>query len=364
MGADRLVPQRLIGDQAADPVELVRWMGALQAQDYGQSLWAIGSRLRHGTKSAVEEAIRAGDIVRTWPMRGTLHWVPAADAAWMVRLSAERTLAASRTRRAQLDLDSATIAHAGDLLAAALTGGRRLARPDVMQLWTDAGISVDGQRGYHLLWHLAHDGLIVVGPMAGRQQTFLLLGELPGQHLLSTGESLVELARRYARSHQPIRVADFAWWAGLKITDARRGVAAAGLNGAVGETGAGADRVLWTAGAADPTDPTLDEAESRSGVQLLAGFDEFLLGYQQRSDVLDPAFANRVVPGNNGIFQPCVVVDGRVVGTWRRSVRNGSVNVAVQPFTARSIPTAALHEAAAGFAAFHEVRLGRVTVEL
>ena len=172
----------------------------MQAQDYGQSLWGIGARLRHPSLATVLDAIEAGRIVRTWPMRGTIHWVPAEDAAWMVRLSGARTMAAARTRRAQLGLEDADIRRAGDLLGAELTGGRRLNRPAVMQLWEAAGISVAGQRGYHLLVHLAHERVIAIGPMDGKQQTFVLLDEwAPSPREMSRDDGLVELGPRDVR---------------------------------------------------------------------------------------------------------------------------------------------------------------------
>lgn len=324
-------------------------MGAMQAQDYGQSLWAIGCRLRRPSLAAVEAAISAGFIVRTWPMRGTIHWVPAVDAAWMVALSGERTLASARTRLRQLALDDEIIGRARSVLVDELRGGQRLSRPAVMKLWESVGIVVDGQRGYHLLWHLAHLGQIVIGPMDGKQQTFALLDEwAPNPRRLTRQEGLAELATRYVESHGPVTAHDFAWWAGITVTDARIGL---------GSTGLPSDRVgqreMWSA----------DVSAARpGGVELLAGFDEFLLGYQQRSDVLDAEFFDRVVPGNNGIFQPCVVADGRLVGVWKRKVRKGFVDIAVSLFEPGSLSIDDLSATANRFAEFIGVPLGEFTV--
>src|SRR5580765_7023784 len=72
IGLRRLSSQRIVAsrrcEQAAD---VVRWLGAVQAQDYHQSLWAIGARLRSGSVEGVERAIAERRILRTWLMRGT-----------------------------------------------------------------------------------------------------------------------------------------------------------------------------------------------------------------------------------------------------------------------------------------------------
>ncbi len=103
----RLASQRISGARFDKPEEVVRWMGAMQAQDYGQALWAIGLRTRGATVADIEQAIADRKIVRTWPMRGTIHFVPAEDAQWMLKLGAARMLAADSRRQEQLELDDA-----------------------------------------------------------------------------------------------------------------------------------------------------------------------------------------------------------------------------------------------------------------
>jgi len=71
-------------------------------------------------------------------------------------------------------------------------------------------------------------------------------------------------------------------------------------------------------------------------VHLLPGFDEYLLGYRDRSAALNPVHASKIVPGNNGMFMPTLVSDGRVVGTWRRTLKKRAVTATAQPFDALS----------------------------
>ncbi len=88
----RLRAQRLTGPGFAAPADVVRWFGAVQAQDYYGALWAVGQRCANATEASVEQAIADRAIVRTWPLRGTLHFVAAED----VRLDDAASRAAAR----------------------------------------------------------------------------------------------------------------------------------------------------------------------------------------------------------------------------------------------------------------------------
>ena len=341
----RLVSQRLAGEQCATPAEVVRWMGALQAQAYGQVLWAIGLRTHAATLADVERALAERHIILTWPFRGTLHAVPAADVRWMLKVSAQRTLRAAQSRREQLALDEATIERCAALFSHAMAGAKRLTRPALMALLNDAGIATAGQRGYHILWHLAQTGLICLGPLEGTQQTFVLLEEwAPAAHDLSRDEALVELARRYFTSHGPATLHDFARWTGLTIADARSGIGGA-IHSLSAYTADGAE--YWMG-----TDVARWTTPAATQVDLLPGFDEYVLGYKERADVLDPAHASKVVPGNNGIFLPTIVVGGKVVGTWSRTRRKNGLSLTVHPFAPLATPQECIAAAAQRYGDF------------
>jgi hypothetical protein len=300
-------------------------MGAVQAQDYGQALWAIGLRTRAATVADVERAIAERAIVLTWPMRGTLHFVPAEDARWMLDLLAPRVLAAGRGRLAQLGLDDGTLERSQTLFRTVLAGGNRRTRPALLEMLRDAGIDPAGQRGYHLLARAALAGLLCLGPLEGKQQTFALLEEwVPVPRRLARDQALATLTQRYVASHGPATHHDFAHWSGLTVAEARRGFEAA--DGLSAQTVDGT--TYWTAGDADgSTPPALAQA------YLLPGFDEFLLGYRDRAAVLNPAHAHMVVPGKNGIFLPTVVQGGQVIGTWRGRRKKDRGTVTVATFT-------------------------------
>jgi hypothetical protein len=313
--------------QRRTPADVVRHLGAVQAQDHAAAKWAVGLRAcgPEATDADVERAIEKREIVRTWPMRGTLHFVAAEDARWVLELLTPRVIAGAASRRDQLGIDDAVLTRAKNAFAAALEGGRRLTREGMYAVLEGAGIPADASRGYHLLCRAAQDGLICFGPHEGKQPTFVLLEEWAPQAASGPrDESLAELARRYVAGHGPATLPDLCWWSGLTAADARRAVELAGLHLTREEIGGVAH---WTA-----EEATTDVSDAAPSVHLLPGFDEYLLGYRDRAAVLAPEHAPRVVPGANGIFLPMLVTNGRVTGTWKKATRKAGVTVTVTPF--------------------------------
>jgi hypothetical protein len=320
---------RLAGQQIAPvarkgPGEVVAWLGAMQAQDYPGALWAIGLRLPEATETDIAQAIADRTIVRTWPMRGTLHFVAAADVHWMLKFLTPRIIAGAARRRQELELDDAIFARCEKVFVRVLQGGNQVARDELLGSLQRARISVTSQRGYHILCRLAQEGLICFGAHQGKQPTFALLDEwAPKTRNLERTEALAELARRYFTSHGPATLHDFAWWSGLKISEARAAIETAGAHLA-------SEMIDGKACWMSPDRPARRTASPR--VHLLPGFDEYMLGYQDRSAALDPQHAQKIVPGGNGMFMPTLVINGRVAGTWKRVVKKKSVVITVAPF--------------------------------
>jgi hypothetical protein len=311
----RLHGQRVIGPPFADPAAAVAWLGAVQAQDYLGALWALGLRTRNATEAVVERAVADRRIVRTWPMRGTLHFVPAADARWMLELLTPRVAPAKRARHRSLGLDDAVFTRSKHLLERALRGGRTLTRDAVYRALEDGGIPVGGQRGIHVLQQLAEDRFVVFAGRKGRQQAFALFEEwLPAARSRPRDEALGTLATRYFTGHGPATIRDFVWWTKLTVSDAREGIRLAGATLAREEV---AGTEYWSAATPRPARRASD------GVVLLPAFDETLVGYRDRSALLDPAYSARV----HHLLSPTIVAGGRVVGTWSRRLDPELVNV-------------------------------------
>jgi hypothetical protein len=324
----RVASQRIAAGRFDEPADVVRWLGAVQAQDYNQALWAIGARVNDATAGGVERAIAERQIVRTWLMRGTIHFAAAEDVRWLMALCSPRLLAADERRCAQIGLEPADIERSADLLRDALAVDRRLSRPEVMELLESEGIETGRGHGYHILFRLAQDALICLGPMQSKQQTVVLLDDWAPRaqsRELSREQSLAALAERFAASRGPVTVQDLARWAGITVGDARRGLQAA--DGLVARTWDSIEYWLAAEGADEPP----PKARSKQTF-LLAGFDEYMLGYKDRGAMLAPEHADKIVPGANGVFRPIVVVDGQIVGTWARTARAKSLTIALNPF--------------------------------
>ncbi|MGC4788218.1 winged helix DNA-binding domain-containing protein [Micromonospora sp. DT178] len=313
---------------------VVEWFGAMQAQDLASGMWSLGVRLPTLGHADVHAALERREALRTWPMRGTVHLVPPRDARWMLELTGVRSLAGAATRRAQLGLTETDADRALDVLGAALAGGGRLTRARCLAALGAAGIDTGEQRGYHLLWYASVRGVTCLAPNVGTEQTFALLDEwAPDARRPERDEALAILARRYVRGHGPVTAREFAGWTGLTLTDARRGFAAAG--DALTTVRVDGQDALVDAALLDAPRAPVDD------LLVLPGFDEYLLGFKDRSLMLDPAHADAIVPGRNGVFQPTVVRDGRVVGTWKRAVGRTRVTATVFPLVPLDEPARA-----------------------
>lgn len=344
LAARRLLNQQIAAATCTTPAEVVSHLLAMQAQDYLGTLWAVGLRLPGSTERTIEAALENRSIVRTWPMRGTLHVVAAADVRWLLDLLAPRRLAQAAYRRRQLDIDEDTLARSRAVCQKALQGGKQLERGAMFALLESHGISTAGQRGIHILGTLAQEGLLCLGARSGKQFTFALLDEwVPHARSLPRDEALAELARRYCVGHGPAAVQDFAWWSGLTLSDARAALAAAAPH--LQQEVIDGDTYWQAAGAPDAAN--VDSEELADAVHLLPGFDEYLLGYTDRSAVLDPRHALLTHPGTNGMMLPVLVVGGRVVGVWKRAIKKKAVALNFTPFEPLTV---AQKEAVAGAA--------------
>lgn len=309
-----------------DAAEVVTWLGAMQAQDAASAAWSFGVRLPGWTTADLDAAFERGEAIRTWPMRGTVHYVPPRDAHWMLDLMGRRALAGAARRREFLGLSEQVANRAVEILADVLRGGRRLTRAQCLAALNEHGVAVSGQLGYHLLWYASQHGVTCFAPNIGKEQAFMLLDEyVPDPHRPDPEEALATIALRYFRGRGPATVADFAGWTGLPVTQCRQGIAANGdalTQVSVDGVPMVADRALVESYSPPPK-------RSAPAMLVLPGFDEFMLGYKDRSLMLDAAHKQAIIPGGNGVFQATVVRDGRVVGTWRRAVKRTKIDVTV-----------------------------------
>ncbi len=319
----RLAAQRILPtstDPRPGPGDVVRSLTALQGQDFPGALWSIGLRAPGSTRADVEGAFNRGELVRSWPLRGTLHVTAAEDLGWILALTGGRMVSSVAARHRQLGITTMDLGQARELALALLadgTGGQpvRAARDGLFAAFEAGGQPTRAQRGVHLLWLLCVEGTLVQGPVNGNAQDFVRTDRwIKNPRVPAREEALAELALRYFRSHGPATLKDFQWWAKLTLTDIRTGMDQAGEQ--LESVGCNGENYWLAPETAQLLEGTVPGARS---VLLLPGFDEYLLGYTDRTAALAPHHAALTVPGNNGMFRATVVAGGRVAGTWRKA---------------------------------------------
>ena len=346
----RLRTQRLTGAAFAAPEDVVGWLGAVQSQEYGPAKWAVGMRQRRASDAAVERAFAEGRILRTHVLRPTWHFVLPADIRWLLAATAPRIQAASAGRYRQLGLDADTLRRSEKLLAGALCGGGQLTRAELADVLTRGGVDVQSQRLPHLLMYAELNATICSGARRGLQHTYALLElRAPDARDLPRHEALAELTRRYFTSHGPATAKDFATWASLTLAEVRASIEVAGSSLRREEIGG----VAFWRGADDPArTPSLRSPT----VRLLQGYDEYVMGYTETKHLLArPGTAWS--PATPPVFALVVLLDGRVAGFWKRTVRRDEVVVEAAlllPFDVAQMR--ALEDEAARYGAFLGLR--------
>ena len=339
----RLANQRLTGSEFTTAAEVVAWLVAVQAQEYTGAKAALGWRAGGLDDTAVERAFAAGEILRTHVLRPTWHFVTPADIRWLLKLTGPRVHQVNGGMYRRLELDEATLRRCASVITGALQGGRALTRDQLRDALAAAGIATsggpdrNGQRLAYIVMWAELEGLIASGPRLGKQFSYVLLDErAPAGGAFDRDAALAELARRYVTSHGPATAADLANWSGLTLTDARRGIEAArpallheDVNG----------QALWFA------DAPLPPRSPSPTAYLLSIYDEYIIGYRDRSAIGSAEDGARLGAMGNAL-QNVIVIDGRIVGTWRRMFGKDTLGIELNPFRTLSDEERAVIDAA------------------
>ncbi len=322
----RLYSQFITQQTLLAPDDVVKWLGAVQSQDYMAAKWALALRSQDATDDAIEQAFTAGSILRTHLMRPTWHFVSPADIRWLLALTSPHVNALCAYWYRKLELDDATFSQTNAALINALQGGKQLTRSELMSALQDAGIATaDAFRFTYIMMRAELDGVVCSGARRGKQFTYALLDErVPLTRTFTHDEALAELTARYFTSHGPATLQDFVWWSGLALSDARTGLAlvASQLTSDV------IDKQTYWFSASLP--PAKDPAQT---LYLLPNYDEYIVGYTNRSAVFDPSHTSKLDLRANILFTHTIVLDGQVVGTWKRTLKKGSATLAFTLFT-------------------------------
>jgi hypothetical protein len=347
----RLLNQHLAASWFQQPAELIEWLAAVQAQDFAGAKWALGLRLRDAIDDDIEQAFTDGAILRTHLLRPTWHFVTPSDIHWLLALTAPRVHATNASYYRKLELDQDLFQRSQRALVQALQGGRHLTRDELRGVLEAVGINTAGPlRIAYIMMHAELDGVVCSGPRRDKQFTYALLDErAPQTKMLAPEVAMVELARRYFQSRGPATLHDFAKWSGLTMTEAR-----VGLEGVKAQLHAEVvdGQTYWFT----PSSTVVDHQAPTA--YLLSIYDEYISGYKDWSLIVSAEHATKLIVLDNALTA-IIVVNGRIVGTWKRTLKKRTVVITTDIFTAL---TEAEHQAVATAAHHYGAFLGRSVI--
>jgi len=323
IAAARLKNQQIASPTETSPSEVLKWLGAIQAQDLPMALWAIGLRTPNSTHDSIRAAFNNGEIIRTHLMRPTWHCVSADDIYWMLELTGPQIKTALNARHKSLGITDEVLNQAKNIFIKHLEKNGPSSRTELVTLLEKAGIPNEDNRAAHLLLHAELDAIICSGPLKGNKQTYALLEErVPKKKTLPYEEALAELAIRYFSSHGPATLNDFAWWSGLRAKQVKLALELVKpqLQSEIIDS-----QEYWFSSnnQASQTNQQL--------VYLLPAFDEFIISYRDRSAVILSEHYQKAI-SRNGLFWPVILVNGQVEGLWKRAIKRDSINIATDFF--------------------------------
>ena len=318
----RLRNQRLSSTEFKRSVDVVRWLGAVQAQEFKAAKWAIAQRMRNATDDSIEQAFNNGEIIRTHVMRPTWHFVSPEDIRWLLELTAPRVNIACGSAYRMFELDAQVFKKTNKVLARALKGGKHLTRGSLKRVLNESGVAADNSiRVGHILLRAELDGVICSGPRDGNQFTYALFEErVPQTKRIDRAQALAMLTERYFTSHGPATLQDFMWWSGLTAADAKAGLTM--IQSRVMKTSLH-DKVFW----APQREQNRDHKPTSAS--LLADFDEYVVAYKDRSAVFTTDDQLKMPDGTLG---RTVILDGRIVGSWKQTNGKGLIKISVRPY--------------------------------
>ena len=290
----RLLNQQLVAPQFSDPVEVVSYMGAMQAQEYRMMRWAVEMRTRRPSHKAFKKAFDSGQIIRLHLMRGTWQLVSAEDYWMMIGLCAPKAVAVTKGWMSsnKISIPDDELYHVRDILAQTAADLGSATKEDIVQALADKD---------------EMSGTLCSGELLPMKATYALTANKVKQTAkIDRDEALMRFTRKYFQSRQPATLEDFVWWSGLNVSDCRKGIALLG-DSIHAEKWQGREFYL--------TDDCRTRGFRKGKFLLIPPYDEYLISYKSRDIVLPPEHRHHA-HNNSGIFQPVIAYDGTICGNW------------------------------------------------
>lgn len=319
----RLYNQLLMGTNLRKPEEIVSYMGAMQSQAFDMAKWAIGARLPGLTNQCVDQAISTHKIIRTHVLRPTWHFASAEDIHWMLELSSPRLKPIYLGYGKSIGVDQGYVLKNFHLVEKLLEKEDHLTRQEIIKRLVLDGIDMNSHKLNQLVVFGELEGVICSGEVKGNKHSYCLLQKhLPRVHFPTKEEAIEKLTRRFFTSHAPATLQDFIWWSGMRISDAKKGLelikddfVSEEING----------RTFWM-----KNDLSIPRADEDSAL-LLPQFDEYVVSYKDRSEIIEDQHYAKVMT-KNGLFSPTIMLNGEIVGSWKKVTKNKKVDVELSFF--------------------------------
>ncbi len=318
----RLSHQFLVGRKCRTADEVVAWLCAVQSQDFAAAKYMLALRMKNPTDAKLDEVFNNGTILRTHVMRPTWHFVMPEDIRWMQELTAPRVRMLLAHYDRKLGIDRTLIQKTNALFTKVLRNKNFLARDELAEILNKNGIKARGQKLGHIVMHAELDAVICSGPRLGKQFSYALVEErAPKAATLNRDEALTRLALKYFQSHGPAQIKDFAWWSGLTMQNAQKGLDFASRK-LEHDTIEGKE--YWF-----PPDIKISNPKSPTA-WLLSIYDEYIIAYKDRSALGGEKYFEKFISMGNALTGT-FIIDGLIVGTWKRIIKKETVEITVSP---------------------------------
>ena len=340
----RLSSQQLAGTKILNAAEMVSWFGAIQGQEYAQTKWGLGLRLPNLDDSDIEKKLADGTILRTHLLRPTWHFVHSHDISWILDLTAASVHASNAYMYKKLELDHKLFGKCNHIIERILNKQIEMTRDEINKELKKNKIQAEGHRLSYIMMYAELEGIICSGAKRGSQFTYALLSKrISGRNPNSKDAALAELSKRYYQSRGPATVKDFSTWSGLNISICRKGTEMIGsmLEKMVGE---GVDYYF-------APETHLPKSES-SQIYLLPIYDEFIMGYKDRSAIFE--FRNSLKKNPSINYDSMIILEGQIIGSWTRQIGKKGIELQYDLFRPMNPKlTSLFNEATRRFGDFH-----------